>query len=79
MVDKALRTEISDLGLVLNTNSNAAFIFMLGVLKDKPLTSDSTSLVSGVSSGPTLISRLPDLEGRCLVGHFASRQFGEDR
>lgn len=41
---------------------NAAFTFMLGVLKDKQLAEGSTALVSGVSSNPTLIPRLGALK-----------------
>ncbi|ODV42539.1 hypothetical protein AWV79_25920 [Cupriavidus sp. UYMMa02A] len=37
---------------------NAAFTFMLGVLKDKQLADGSTALVSGVASNPTLVPRL---------------------
>ena len=46
----------------LNSFGNAAFTFMLGVLKDKQLANDSTALVSGVTSNPMLISRLPELK-----------------
>lgn len=41
---------------------NAAFTFMLGVLKDKQLAEGSTALVSGVSSNPMLIPRLGALK-----------------
>jgi len=41
---------------------NAAFTFMLGVLKDKQLADGSTALVSGVSSNPTLLPRLGALK-----------------
>lgn len=40
----------------------ASYTFMLGVLKDKQLASDSSGLVSGVSSNPMLVTRLPDLK-----------------
>jgi hypothetical protein len=46
----------------LTSFGNAAFTFMLGVLKDKQLASGSTALVSGVASNPMLISRLPALK-----------------
>lgn len=41
---------------------NAAFTFMLGVLKDKQLADGSTALVSGVASNPTLVTRLGALK-----------------
>lgn len=41
---------------------NAAFTFMLGVLKDKQLAEGSTSLVSGVASNPMLLPRLGALK-----------------
>lgn len=41
---------------------NAAFTFMLGVLKDKQLAEGSTALVSGVASNPTLRPRLGALK-----------------
>lgn len=41
---------------------NAAFTFMLGVLKDKQLAEGSTALVSGVASNPTLVTRLGALK-----------------
>jgi hypothetical protein len=42
----------------LKSFGNAAFTFMLGVLKDKQLASGSAALVSGVASNPMLIPRL---------------------
>ncbi|WP_459568887.1 hypothetical protein [Cupriavidus sp. 8B] len=41
---------------------NAAFTFMLGVLKDKQLAEGSTALVSGVAANPTLLPRLGALK-----------------
>lgn len=41
---------------------NAAFTFMLGVLKDKQLADGSTALVSGVASNPALVTRLGALK-----------------
>jgi hypothetical protein len=46
----------------LHAFGNAAFTFMLGVLKDKQLASGSTALVSGVASNPMLIPRLAVLK-----------------
>jgi hypothetical protein len=42
--------------------SNAAFTFMLGVLKDKQLADGSSALISGVGKNPMLVSRLPELK-----------------
>ncbi|KJK20740.1 hypothetical protein UB46_30980 [Burkholderiaceae bacterium 16] len=41
---------------------NAAYTFMLGVLKDKQLAEGSTALVSGVTANPTLLPRLGALK-----------------
>ncbi|WP_454725533.1 MULTISPECIES: hypothetical protein [Cupriavidus] len=41
---------------------NAAFTFMLGVLKDRQLAEGSTALVSGVTANPTLLPRLGALK-----------------
>lgn len=41
---------------------NAAFTFMLGVLKDKQLAEGSSALVSGVASNPALLPRLGALK-----------------
>lgn len=46
----------------LSAFGNAAFTFMLGVLKDKQLASGSTALVSGVASNPMLVPRLAVLK-----------------
>lgn len=46
----------------LHAFGNAAFTFMLGVLKDKQLASGSTALVSGVASNPMLLPRLAVLK-----------------
>jgi len=46
----------------LKSFGNAAFTFMLGVLKDKQLAEGSTALVSGVASNPTLALRLGELK-----------------
>jgi hypothetical protein len=46
----------------LSAFGNAAFTFMLGVLKDKQLVSGSTALVSGVASNPMLVPRLAVLK-----------------
>lgn len=46
----------------LNQFGNAAFTFMIGVLKDKQLASDSTALVSGVAANPMLLPRLASLK-----------------
>jgi hypothetical protein len=41
---------------------NAAFTYMLGVLKDKQLADGSRALVSGVAANPTLLPRLAALK-----------------
>jgi hypothetical protein len=41
---------------------NAAFTFMLGVLKDKQLADGSRALVSGVAANPVLLPRLASLK-----------------
>ncbi|RAR54563.1 hypothetical protein C7401_12459 [Paraburkholderia unamae] len=42
--------------------SNAAFSYMVGVLKDKQLADESSSLVSGATANPTLLPRLSSLK-----------------
>lgn len=46
----------------LSAFGNAAFTFMLGVLKDKQLADGSRALVSGVAANPTLLPRLAALK-----------------
>jgi hypothetical protein len=46
----------------LSAFGNAAFTFMLGVLKDKQLADGSRALVSGVAANPTLLPRLGALK-----------------
>lgn len=46
----------------LHQFGNAAFSFMVGVLKDKQLADESSSLVSGVAANPTLLPRLSSLK-----------------
>lgn len=41
---------------------NAAYTFVLGLLKDQQLAQGSTALVSGVASNPALLPRLPALK-----------------
>jgi hypothetical protein len=46
----------------LKSFGNAAFTYMLGVLKDKQLADGSQALVSGVAANPTLLPRLAALK-----------------
>ncbi|WP_368621856.1 hypothetical protein [Paraburkholderia sp. BR13444] len=46
----------------LKSFGNAAFTYMLGVLKDKQLADGSQALVSGVAKNPTLLPRLAALK-----------------
>ncbi len=46
----------------LKSFGNAAFTYMLGVLKDKQLADGSRALVSGVAANPTLLPRLAALK-----------------
>lgn len=46
----------------LHAFGNAAFTFMLGVLKDKQLADGSSALVSGVAASPMLVPRLAALK-----------------
>ena len=46
----------------LKSFGNAAFMYMLGVLKDKQLADGSQALVSGVAANPTLLPRLAALK-----------------
>lgn len=50
----------------LNSFGNAAFTFMLGVLKDKQLADGSRALVSGVAANPVLLPRLAALKDVAL-------------